>query len=198
MSVHAGRNYKHKTIIYCMKLPNKTKIALATAALCVTTLGAGAAYAATTDGFERGSCMDGIASSIATRFNLNKAEVQAVFDEQFAARKEMRAEHRAERQTERDALFSERISQAVANGELTQAQADLLLEKKAEVNAAREEMGDLVGPERGEAMREQMDALRVWAEDNDIPTEFFGGFGPGKGMRGGMFRGMGSPGVLRS
>lgn len=95
-------------------------------------------------------------------------------------------------------MFSERISQAVANGELTQAQADLLLEKKAEVNAAREEMGDLVGPERGEAMREQMDALRVWAEDNDIPTEFFGGFGPGKGMRGGMFRGMGSPGVLRS
>lgn len=114
---------------------------------------------------------DGLVDKIAQKFNLNKNDVQKVFDEQHAA-------HEAERQQR----MEERLAQAVKDGKLTQAQADAIKSKMAEMKTFKDSLKDKTEQERHDAMKTKMDELKQWADQNNIPKGYFP---MGHGMKGG-------------
>ncbi|MFA5185964.1 MAG: hypothetical protein WC551_05730 [Patescibacteria group bacterium] len=131
--------------------------------------------------------MNGIVQAIAAKFNLSQSDVQKVFDEQHA-------KQQAEMQAKQEQNFKDRLTQAVADGKLTQAQADLVTAKHAEVQAFMKGLEGKTAEERQAAMKTESEALKQWATDNKIPENYFimgSGMGPGRG--GQMGRGMGKP-----
>lgn len=114
--------------------------------------------------------MDNLVNAIAKKFNLNVSDVQAVFDEQRTA---MQSEHKEEMQTKMQEKFTEKIKQAVADGKLTQAQADLIIAKKAELCVQQENLQGKTKEEILTVQKTQRDALKQWAEDNNISLEYF-------------------------
>ncbi len=121
--------------------------------------------------------LDGIATAIATKFNLNSVEVQAVVDQAMAAQ-------RTEMEAQQAKNFRERLATAVSEKKLTQAQADLIIAKQAELKTARESAKDQTPAQRLAAMKEQMASLKKWATDNKIPEGYmmFGSRPMGPGM----------------
>ena len=135
--------------------------------------------------------MSSLVDAIAGKFNLNKTDVQAVFDEQHS---KMEATREAEVKAE--------IAQLVKDGKLTQAQADAILAKRAELDKERDTNRtadqNLTDAERQAKRDERRKALDKWAADNNIPIEYryllkgghggHGGHGSGgrHGERGGM------------
>ncbi len=137
------------------------------------------ASAASTDA-SRPSPMAGFVSAIAQKFNLNVADVQKVVDDQHSV---MRVSHAQ--------VFADRLAKAVSDGKLTQAQANLITAKKAELEAFRVSLNGKTQAEKQVAMKTQFDALKKWATDNKIPSgfAFFGGLELGRGMgHGGMMK----------
>jgi hypothetical protein len=92
-----------------------------------------------------------IVERIATKFGLKEAEVQAVFDEERDAR-----------MAERTAEMSDRLQDAVDDGDITADQKKLIETKLAEVQKKRD------------AERE---ALQTWADDNNIDMRYLMGGG---------------------
>jgi hypothetical protein len=121
--------------------------------------------------------MTDLVDKVASRFNLNKADVQAVFDE---ARQEDMAKFHAAAEIQ--------LTQLVTDGKLTEAQKQAIIAKRQELHAAheshKETMADLGSDEHLAAMKAQHEALQAWAEQNDIPLEYVMPFGRGKGPRG--------------
>jgi len=120
-----------------------------------------------------------LAEKIAQKFNLNKDEVQKVFDEAHAERK---AEHHAK--------IEERLTQAVKDGKLTEEQKSKILAKLEEIKQDRPSKEDLEGKtdkERRALKVDKHEDLEQWAKDNDIPEEYllFKVRGPGPGGAGG-------------
>lgn len=118
-----------------------------------------------------------IVDKIASKFNLNKADVQKVFDED-------RATHQAEREQQE----ATKLADLVKAGTLTQAQADKITAKRAEMKADMEKNKDsfktMTEAERKAAMDAKKTALDQWAKDNGIDAKYL--------MLGG--RGQGGPG----
>lgn len=109
---------------------------------------------------------DSLVDKIATTFNLDKSEVQDVFEE-----------HREGRQAEHQQNIEEELSQLVENGELTEAQKQSILDKRAELQAAREEAinnedGEKDKEQMKEEMEQQREELKTWAEENDIDEQY--------------------------
>lgn len=104
---------------------------------------------------------DNIVDKISSTFNLNKDEVQKVFDQN-------REEHRAEM----EAKMEERLNTAVSDGKLTQDQATKIKAKKAELKTFMESQKDSSHEDRHEAMQAKRNELKQWAEENDIPDEY--------------------------
>jgi hypothetical protein len=163
----------------------KRMIAGGVIALGLAIGGVGAAQAASTPGTTH---MSSLVNAIATKFNLNAADVQAVIDEQMKTQ-------RVDMEIEHTARLTERLTKAVADGKITQIQADLITAKYAELQAVHETMKTTVEKttpaERMETMNKEMETLKQWAADNNIPEEFmmfkFGGPGMGSAeMKGGM------------
>jgi hypothetical protein len=114
---------------------------------------------------------------IASKFNLNKNDVKAVFDQD-------RADHQAERQTK----VEDRLNQAVTDKKITSDQKDKILAKlkeiKADMQAQKDNEGDAMKDktpaERKAAMDAQRADLEKWASDNGIPMQYLqmggGGF----------------------
>ncbi len=127
--------------------------------------------------------MANIVNAIAEKFNLNVSDVQDVFDEQRATMEANRQEHREEMQADMQEKFNERINQAVSDGKLTQAQADLIIAKKAELCSQQTSMEGKTREEILAFQKSQRDSLEQWAKDNNIPTGYimFCGMGRGKG-----------------
>ena len=183
-----------------MKKPNSSKlIATAGIALGLTGIGLGVSHAAsstdttttqsTNAAASRPNPMQSLITAIAQKFNLSTTDVQAVFDEQHT---QMEAQHKAEEAT--------RLAAAVANGTLTQAQADAITVKKAELESAREANKDtfqnLTPTEREAKMTAERDALKAWATENNIPEQYLMFLGGGHGGRNGHGdRGFGGPGA---
>lgn len=172
-------------------MATKTKIIGAIAGLVgLVAVGTGvlAAQAATNGSGPNGFMAD-IASAIAQKFNLNASDVQSVIDGQME-------QHQAQMQEQRQLSFENRLTQAVANEKLTQAQAGAIKTQKASVQAQIEALKDKTPEERQTAMKSIMETQKQWAKDNNIPQGYmlfgFGGVGMHKG--GGMGRGMGSGG----
>lgn len=150
----------------------------------LTTAGVGVGYAATTE-TDLPEPMANLVTAIAEKFDLNEADVAAVFAEQHSVM-----------EAERDQLYADRLAEAVTAGDLTQEQADLLLAKRDELEANKPDrttLEDLSPEERHDQMKDQRAELTQWAEDNGIPEEYLplgpGGKGhPGMGHRGKMMR----------
>jgi len=121
-----------------------------------------------------------IIDKLVTKFNLNRDDVEAVFEE-----------GRTERETERQQKVEERLTQAVTDGTITEEQKTKILAKleelKTQMESNREEMKDKTHEERREAMKQHREELQQWAEDNDIPLRYLmfmhghGHHGPGMG-----------------
>ena len=105
---------------------NTVIIASSIAALGVTGLAGGAVFA-TANSTSGTDPMSGLVSAIATKFNLKKDDVQKVFDEQ-----------RTQMETQREQEVKDQVAQLVKDGKLTQAQADKINAKRAELVKERE------------------------------------------------------------
>ena len=150
------------------KLNKGQTIALSIAGIgAATLLGVGGVQAAQ-DTASGTSLVDKIAS----RFNLDKADVQQVFDQN---RTEMEAKHT---QAEAD-----RLQQAVDAGTISSTQKDLIVSKQAELRTYMESLKDKTNEERRTAMKSKMDELKQWASDNKIPENLLRSFG-GRGGHG--------------
>lgn len=117
---------------------------------------------------------------IAQRFGLNENDVSQVFEQ-----------NRQERQKEMSQRFEQRLTQAVADGNITEAQKQLILAKHKEIQTQRdanfEAMKDKTPEEKRAAMESLHTELETWAKDNGITlSEFFPmmGKGMGAGRRG--------------
>lgn len=144
----------------------------------VTGLGAGVAHAATSSE-ENDGPMSSLVGAIATKFNLDKSEVQQVFDEQ---RETIEKEREEKVQTE--------LKKLVTDGTLTQAQADAITAKRTELEKEREankdSMKDLSRDERKAKMEERKTALEAWAKEQGISTDYLHYvMGHGRGGHGG-------------
>jgi len=121
----------------------------------------GLASAATTSSTSGQSLVDKLAS----KFNLNKDDVQKVFDEDRSA-------HEAERAAE----VKTQLDQLVKDGKITQAQEDKLIAKGKELQTQREanrdSMKDKTDAERKAAMDAERTAFTKWLSDNGIAEEY--------------------------
>ena len=124
--------------------------------------------------------MSSLVDAIASKFNLNKSDVQAVFDQQ-----------RTQMEANREAEVKKEVAQLVTDGKITQAQADAINAKRAEVQKEREANKDTT--KTREEMKSQMDVKRTeleqWAKDNGISTDYLRyvmGGGRGHGGPGGF------------
>ena len=127
-----------------------------------------------------------LAAAMAERFNLNRVDVQAVIDETMKA-------HRTSMEVKHQEVFGMRLSQAVTAGKLTQAQADLITAKAAELKATMETNRRALQTASKEQISARLDAegaaLKAWATANNIPEEFVRFAGGGKGFGGhGVFK----------
>jgi len=151
-----------------MKLKRSLLIGAAVATTALGGIGAIGVASAATNSATTGS--SSIVDKIASKFNLNKSDVQAVFNED-----------RTTRQADMAAKQKERLAQAVTDGKLTQAQADYITKAQAEIASLR---GTTKPGEESDTTREQIktktEALRKWATDNKIDLKYV----MGGGMRG--------------
>ncbi len=163
------------------------------AALGVGALGAGTALAAQNT-TARPNLMSGLVTAIAQKFNLSPSDVQAVVDQQRQQIIDQRNKNAQQR-------FTDLLAKAVKDNKLTQAQADLITAKQAEVQAFEASLQGKSVADRQSAMKTEIDSLKAWATANKIPQQYLmygriGLRGPGmfvgKMMHGGwgMGRGM--------
>lgn len=122
-----------------------------------------------------------IIQKIADKFKLNTADVKAVFDED-------RQQHRQQMET----LFIQKLDQAVKDGKLTEAQKQLIIVKRQELETSWQtqmQNGSNLTPEQRRTQKQShMQALKDWATQNGIDIQYLMG-----GPRGhfGMMHGMG-------
>lgn len=125
---------------------------------------AGASLFASTQIFAQDRSMDiqtSLVQKIADKFNLNKDEVQKVFDEQHA-------EHKADMKQK----MEDKLAQLVKDGKITKEQKTKLENKLEEMHANREaemvKMKSMSPDERNEAMKAHKEELDAWAKENGI------------------------------
>lgn len=108
---------------------------------------------------------DGLVSAIADKFNLNKDEVQQVFDDQ-----------RATMQQQRETELKNKLTNLVSDSKLTQDQADKIIAKRTELHAQREaDRSSDQTMTRSEMRTQRADhkkELEQWASDNGISKEY--------------------------
>lgn len=114
-----------------------------------------------------------LVQKIAEKFNLNKDDVQKVFDED-----------RTNRASERNQKFESRLDQAVKDGKITEEQKKLILDKMSSMKATRtaeiEKLKSMTPEQRREAMKTHKNDLKTWAEENGIDLKsIMGELGPG-------------------
>lgn len=142
-----------------MRTANKKKALLATSLASASLVGVllvgGVAFAQTTAGAN-----GGLAQAIASKFNLNKDDVQKVID------------------TQHEDMKKSRLDQLVKDGKITADQEAKIIAKQAEMKPKMEAARALTD---STARKTAMDAIRTemqqWEKDNNIPQ---GVMGPGK------------------
>lgn len=185
--------HRSRCALFFEKHAMLTKKTLLVGALAVT-LGAGAISVGTTLAAEAGQTpkfVSDLAAAIAEEFDLDQSDVEAVIEEQAAAHREEKEARQDERMAEHEQKFEEMLAQAVEDGELTQDQADEIIEKSDEIRAYAETLIDMEPEERKDAMKERLDELKDWAEENDIPMEYVRFGPPMRGQQGQGHGGMG-------
>lgn len=129
-----------------------------------------------------------LVQKIADRFGLRKEDVQTVFDQD-----------RENRQTQMEAKYLAQLDQLVKDGKITEAQKQLIINKRKEMETNRQlEMQSMQGKTQEERkalmeasktkMETERKTLEDWATQNGIDVKYLmGGFGRGHfgGMKGG-------------
>jgi hypothetical protein len=156
----------------------KKGLVAAAAVAVVGAAGLTATQAVSADTTDGASTKTSIVDKIATKFGLNKEDVQKVFDEDHAT-------HDAERQAKQ----SERLQALVDKGVITADQKTKIETKLKELQATRESEKDSFKTLTKDERRAKMDAnkagLEKWATDNGIDlTKLEGLFMGGAGGRG--------------
>jgi len=122
--------------------------------------------------------------NLAQKFNLKQDDVQQVFDST-----------RSQQREQMQANFEDRLSQDVANGDLTESQKQLILQKHSEISADHPQGSSewqALSPEERQSQAESKQAdLEKWASDNGIDLKYFFQGSRGFEDRGMMGRGMG-------
>ena len=106
-----------------------------------------------------------LVAAIATKFNLNQSDVQAVFDEQ-------REKHQAERKAE----IETKLTQAVADGKITEAQKQAILARHQEMQSNRpdkDEMRNMTAEQRNAKMEERRSEMNAWLSTNGLSQDIF-------------------------
>lgn len=111
------------------------------------------------NGLKQGS----LAQKISQRFNVSPDKVEEVLDEM-----------RAEREAMRLMRFEERLDGYISEGKLTTAQKDLLMDKREEMMAKKDEFLSLSFDERRAKMDEYKKSLDSWLSQNGIIVPVFG------------------------
>lgn len=146
---------------------NKLLLTLAGAAIIGGTMLTTHTAFAQTVGIGKAGPMSSLAEKIATRFNLNQEEVEAVFDE-------VREEHLAEMQ----AKYQAHLDQLVTDGEITEEQKQLIIAKHEELRSQHDEMisnfENMTEEQRRAAMESERQELEAWAEQNGIDLQYLG------------------------
>ncbi|MEI7653573.1 MAG: hypothetical protein WCJ70_04885 [bacterium] len=123
---------------------------------------------------------DSLITKIAQKFGLKEADVRGVFDTQHT-------EHMAQMQTR----MSDRLTQLVKDGKITEAQKKLIIVKHAEMQkkmqSQKDAMKDKTHAERKALMDAKRAELEQWAKSNGIDAQYLLPFG---GSRHGMMNGM--------
>jgi hypothetical protein len=122
-----------------------------------------------------------IVQKLVSKFGLKEADVKAVFEEE-----------RTERQAQMEAKFVANLDQAIKDGKLTDAQKQLILSKRQEMESAfkaneGKDPSTMTPTERQAQGKTQMQELKDWATKNGIDLKYLMGGGEmhkGMGMRG--------------
>ncbi len=137
----------------------------------VVALGSAQAYAQSSEGQQT------IVQRIAQKFGLKESDVQAVFDEERAAHKQVMQQR-----------FVTKLDEAVKAGKLTEAKKQLILKKHAELQAKHEaffaQRSSISKEEMMKQKQTERAELEAWAKENGIDMTYFFG-----GMKGGMGKG---------
>jgi len=150
-----------------MKLSKRMMLPMAAIAMLgAATVGATAASAASNG--RPGT----LAQKIASTFNLDPAKVQSVIDQNHS---DMEQNHQA--------AYEERLSQAVADGKLTAAQKQAILDENTKLKAELDAAKDKTPAERRTAMKSVRQAAKDWAKAQGIDEKWLMG---GRHPRGGM------------
>lgn len=127
-----------------------------------------------------------IVQQIATKFNLNSADVQKVFDD-----------NRQTRQAGMQAKLEANLSQAVTDGKITATQKDAIVKKLQEIKDTKskdpEAFKNMTQKERQAKKDAKKTELDAWAKEIGLTTEVLQevlGRKGGMGFHGGLGRGM--------
>lgn len=124
--------------------------------------------AAATSGFVSAQDTTGpnsLVAAIAAKFNLNQTDVQAVFDEE-------RTKHEEEMKTQTEA----KLTQAVTDGKITEAQKQAIIAKMTEMHNNRPNKDDfknLTQEQRKAQMDQKKTEMDSWLSQNGLTQETF-------------------------
>ena len=120
---------------------------------------------------------DTLAGRIATKFNLNKDDVQKVVTD-------YRSEQRTAHQADHHKKLEERLTQAVKDGKITEAQKTKILDYLKSQQSFFDSLKDKSEADRKTAMEAHRSEVKKWAADNGIDEQYVLGMGPGRGHMG--------------
>lgn len=117
--------------------------------------------------------MTSLVQKIATKFNLNKDDVQAVFDQ-----------NRQDMDAKREQNYESRLDQLVKDGKINAQQKQLLLDKHKQLVSQMESNKDVFKNLTPDERKAKMDAAKAdiesWAKQNGIDAKYLMPMGPGR------------------
>lgn len=144
------------------KLSKPAKLAVVAAGASIIAVAGGTGVLAATNNAAGGTNPESsLIDKLVTKFGLNKADVQAVFEQEHS-------EHEAQHQQQLEG----RLAQAVTDGTLTEDQKSKILAKQQQMQTFVDGLKGKTMQERRAATTSKRDELRQWATDNSIPQEY--------------------------
>lgn len=110
-----------------------------------------------------------LVTQIATRFNLKESDVQDVVNQV-----------RLSRQSEMKMKWEDRLTQAVTEGKITDAQKRSIIAKHTELQSAYASLSGLSDTERKAKVTQIQADLKKWVTDNGLDSQFLGHLGLGE------------------
>lgn len=127
--------------------------------------------------------LSGLVQLIATKFNLDQSQVQAVFDQYREDQKQTVAANMEQRE-------QDRLTKLVQEGKITEDQKQAIIKELADLRAKYNfnDLKSLSAAERKAKMKVLRDEINAWAKANGLNPSYLTRFGMGRGM-GGLYKG---------